>query len=164
MFKNCYIFLIFFFLGLIFICSSVEADSKPIQLALMTPIQIFPKEEAIGGFRLNILYGKNTSVTGFDLGLVNHTTEGISRGAQFGFLNMNMADYYGWQLSFLVNMAGGTVRGLQMGIIYYATHVSGVQFGFINYVGTISGIQIGLVNIIEKDGAFSAFPIVNGSF
>ncbi len=164
MLRNCIILLICVLLSMTLIPSQSGADSKPIQLALMTPIQIFSKETAIGGFRLNLLYGKNTTVSGFDLGLVNHITEGVSKGVQFGFLNMDMADYSGWQLAGIVNMTGGTVTGLQMGMVNYATHASGVQFGFINYAGTLSGLQIGLVNIVEKDSTFPVFPIVNWNF
>lgn len=56
------------------------AQNKPVQLALVTPIQIFPEDNSITGVRLNLLYGRNASVTGLDLGLVNHTTTDLSKG------------------------------------------------------------------------------------
>jgi transcriptional regulator of nitric oxide reductase len=50
---------------LIFIMMAAPAlaQNKPIQLALVTPIQIFPEDTPIGGVRLNLLYGRNVSVT-----------------------------------------------------------------------------------------------------
>ena len=55
---------------------TARAQSKPIQLSLLTPVQIFPEQTPIAGLRLNVLYGRNVSVQGLDVGLVNHTTTG----------------------------------------------------------------------------------------
>ncbi|MGB2768214.1 MAG: hypothetical protein WBC88_00615, partial [Candidatus Zixiibacteriota bacterium] len=61
----------------IMLAAPVFAQNRPIQLALVTPIQIFPEDNSITGVRLNLLYGRNVSVSGLDLGLVNHTTTGL---------------------------------------------------------------------------------------
>jgi len=53
----------------------VIAQEKPVQLSLVTPIQIVPEDQSLKGFRFNLLYGKNASVSGLDIGLVNRTTE-----------------------------------------------------------------------------------------
>ena len=70
----------------VFIVTStpVLAKNRPIQLALVTPIQIFPESDSITGIRLNLLYGRNASVTGLDVGLVNHTSTGKFKGLQYG--------------------------------------------------------------------------------
>lgn len=70
---------------IMFLMSSVPVqaeETRPIQLSLVTPIQIFSEDYGITGVRLNLLYGRNATVTGLDLGLVNHTTTGQSKGLQ----------------------------------------------------------------------------------
>ena len=54
------------------------AAEKPINLSLFTPVSLAKAEDAVTAFRLNFIYGKNTSVKVVDLGLVNHTTSGDS--------------------------------------------------------------------------------------
>ena len=102
--------------------SPARADEQPIQLALVTPIQIFPEEDRITGLRLNLLYGRNASVTGVDLGLVNHCTEGVSMGFQHGLVSIVEADFVGWQNSF-VNVTRGDFEGFQWGFMNYAGYI-----------------------------------------
>ena len=49
-------------------------EEKPIQLALLAPVQLFPESDAVKGVRVSLIYGKNAAVTGLDFGLINHTT------------------------------------------------------------------------------------------
>jgi hypothetical protein len=84
-------------LVIIFISVKVYAGDKPVQIALFTPLQIFPEENSITGIRWNVLYGKNISVTGLDFGLVNRTTEKMSYGVQFGILAFADRGWTGWQ-------------------------------------------------------------------
>jgi len=157
-------FLIGSFLLLVLIASvPVMAQQKPIQLSLLTPIQIFPESDAITGLRLNLLYGRNTTVIGLDLGLVNHTTSGLSKGLQHGLVNLVDSDFIGWHLG-SVNFVKGNIEGLQMAVINHAQNVNGVQLGLINYARNMKGLQIGLINIIGQGGQFPVFPIVNWSF
>ena len=150
-------------LGLFISFTSLQAQEKPIQIALFAPIQIFSEETSIKGVRFNLLYGKNASITGLDFGLINHTTSKLSMGVQFGFLGLVDSDFIGWQDNH-VNITKGNFEGLQTGIINYANNMNGVQFGFINYAVNMNGIQIGLANIIKQGGAFPFFPFVNWSF
>ncbi|MDH3891022.1 MAG: hypothetical protein OEV49_08035 [candidate division Zixibacteria bacterium] len=140
-----------------------SAQEKPIQLALFNPVQLFPEAITIKGLRLNMIYGRNVSVTGVDLGLVNHTTTGPFLGYQWGAVGMADSDFTGWQDCF-VNVTKGTMEGFQSGLVNHANHVSGVQLGLVNYAVTMHGLQIGLVNIIKQGGQFPVFPIVNWSF
>jgi hypothetical protein len=55
----------------------------------------------------------------------------------------------GWQAAAL-NIAGGEVTGLQLGIV--------------NIAHQIRGLQIGLVNIIETGGWLPVMVLVNGRF
>jgi hypothetical protein len=139
------------------------AETKPAQLSLFTPIQIFPEGDDIGIFRLNLIYGRNASATGLDLGLVNHTTGAGSVGLQIGVFSYNESEYTGWQNGF-VNAADGDFKGFQWGFVNYARSARGFQWGFVNYAETMYGLQIGLVNIIREGGIFPVFPIVNWSF
>ena len=136
-------------LTIILISAPVQAQNQPIQVALFNPIQIFPEDNNIEGFRLNLLYGRNASVQGLDVGLVNHTTKGLSKGVQFGLFGMVDSDFTGLQIN-VVNVTKGKFEGL--------------QFGFVNFAESIKGLQIGFVNIINQGGAFPVFPIVNWSF
>ena len=140
---------------------SVNAQDKPIQLALFNPIQIADENTSITGVRLNLIYGKNTHVTGLDWGFVNHSTSGVSKGVQFGIVGIVEADFTGWQDNG-VNITHGKFEGLQWGIVNYAGTVSGLQIGIVNYAANMTkGLQIGLVNIIKQGGQFPFFPIVN---
>jgi len=138
------------------------AAERPINLSLVTPIQIFPDTDSIVGFRFSLLYGRNAAFTGLDLGLVNHTT-GQFKGVQFGLVGIAEKGFLGWQDNF-VNVTSGKLEGLQFGAVNYAEHVRGLQLGLVNYAGTISGIQIGLVNIIRQGGMLPVMIIFNGSF
>ena len=151
--------------GLIFIMLSVQghAQSRPIQISLVTPIQIFPERYSITGVRLNLLYGRNVSVTGLDVGLVNHTTTGKFKGLQYGLVGLADSDFAGWQ-DCVVNVTNGKFEGFQYGLVNYAENMNGLQLGFVNYARTAKGLQIGLVNIIKQGGQFPVFPIVNWSF
>ena len=148
---------------LIFISTPVQAQNRPIQIALVAPVQIFPEENRISGIRLNLIYGRNVSITGLDFGLINHTTTGESRGIQFGMVALVDSDFMGWQDNW-VNVTKGRFEGFQSGTVNYAKNMNGFQFGLVNYAERMKGLQIGLVNIIRQGGAFPVFPIVNWSF
>ena len=148
---------------LIILTTPVLSQNRPVQIALLTPIQIFPEDNSIKGIRLNIIYGRNTSVTGIDLGFINHTTKGASKGYQMGLVGINESDFVGW-LDNAVNVTKADFTGLQAGIVNYAKSAKGIQFGFVNYAERMKGLQIGLLNIIKQDGAFPVFPVVNWSF
>ena len=139
------------------------AQSKPINLALFDPIQIYPESTPISGLSINLIYGKNVSVSGLDWGLVNAVGNGGFRGAQWGIANFAEGNSLGMQAG-IVNLAEKDVQGFQYGWVNWATHVSGFQLGLVNYAGTMSGLQIGIINIIKTGGQFPVFPIVNWSF
>ena len=150
-------------LSIIFISTPGQAKDRPIQVTLFTPIQIFPEDNSIKGVRINLLYGRNVSITGLDWGLVNHTTTGKSKGIQIGFVGLSDSDFMGLQYN-SVNVTKGNVEGLQWGIVNYAHSMNGLQIGLVNYAQMMNGLQIGLVNVIRQGGTFPVFPIVNWSF
>lgn len=152
---------------------AIAQEEHPIQLALWNPVQVVPEQDAVRGVRLNILYGKNAAVTGFDIGLVNHTVNDFM-GVQFGVVGISNGDFTGWQNDW-VNVVQGAFEGLQSGVVSTAQSGRGLQFSgvnhaesfrglqiaIVNYAGYLSGVQVGLVNIIRENGMFPVFPIVN---
>ena len=142
---------------------ALAQQSKPIQLSLFTPVQIFNENVPISGIRLSLIYGRSVSVTGLDWGLVNHTTTGKFTGVQFGAVGIADTDFKGWQDNW-VNVVKGDFEGFQWGAVNVAHYANGFQLGLVNYAGSMKGLQIGLVNIIDQGGQFPVFPIVNWSF
>lgn len=175
------IFLFLFILSFMMAFSSNSAlaqQEKPVQLSLFNPVQLFPEETAVKGLRLNLIYGKNVSVTGLDIGLINHTTSGGFKGLQYGLVGISDADFIGWQNNF-VNVSKGEFQGFQSGLVNTTRNMSGFQYGFVNNADEITGVQLGLVNyaghmtrglqigivnIIREGGKFPVFPIVNWAF
>lgn len=139
------------------------AGEKPVNLSLFTPVSIAKEGDSVTAFRFNLIYGKNTSVQYVDLGLVNHTTSGLSKGLQWGAVNYGEADFKGVQLS-AVNIQKGNFEGFAWGWVNSAGSARGFQLGFVNVAQKMHGIQVGLINIIKVDGQFPFFPIVNWSF
>lgn len=93
---------------------SVLAQNKPVQVALVTPIQIFPEKYTITGIRLNLLYGRNVSVQGIDIGLINHTTTGQFQGLQWGLVGLTDASFTGLA-GLRSECRPGTLRRVAMG-------------------------------------------------
>lgn len=140
------------------------AQEKPVQLALVAPVQLFSESTSITGIRFSLIYGKNSGMTGLDIGLANHTTSSVQKGIQFGIVGIADGGFVGWQDNF-VNISKQKFEGLQWGAVnYHDGMVSGLQLGIVNYAASMNGLQIGLINIIKTGGAFPVFPIVNWSF
>lgn len=161
--KNSIIILTIGILVLLVSAVPGAAEEKPVQLSFITPIQIVPEEDSISALRLNLIYGRNASVRGFDLGIVNHTTTGLSKGVQVGCVSMADADFLGFQYSF-VNVTRNDFEGFQWGFVNYVGNGRGLQLGFFNYAETMHGLQIGLINVIREGGVLPVLPIVNWSF
>jgi hypothetical protein len=139
------------------------ADEKPVNLSLVTPISIAKETDSVTAFRFNLLYGKNTSVQVLDLGLINHTTSGLSKGLQWGMVNLAEGDFKGAQLA-TVNYNPGSFEGVQFAGVNHTMNGDGLQIAVVNYAKKIHGLQIGLINIISEGGFLPVFPFVNWSF
>jgi hypothetical protein len=157
--------------------TSYAQETKPVQLALFNPAQIFKEDVSIKGVRLNLLYGKNHDMTGLDLGIANWTT-GDFKGVGWAFLvNSVEGDGVGW-LDGVVNLVAGEFKGLEVGIyngvgqgtgvqlgwVNVSKGFEGLQFGFVNYTDDMHGLQIGIVNIINNKEKLKFLPIVNWKF
>jgi hypothetical protein len=138
------------------------AADKAINLSIFTPVSLAKADDAVTAFRYNLLYGKNTSVKVVDLGLVNHTTSGLSRGLQGGFINFTEGEFSGLQLA-TVSINKGTVKGFQWSGINYAADATGLQLAFFNYAEKLDGLQIGAINVIKQGGFLPVCIIANWS-
>lgn len=163
--------------------SSVAVDcgyaegTEAFQLALFNPIQLRDESTSILALRLNLIYGKNVSVTGLDLGLVNHSTGGVSVGLQYGLVGYVEGSFAGWQNN-VIDIVKDRFTGLQSGLynqigngaavqyggVNVAGSISGLELGLINYTQTMYGLQIGLINVIRQKERLPVLPIINWSF
>jgi hypothetical protein len=157
--------------------SATAAEGEPFQLALFHPIQIRDEHASITALRLNLIYGKNVSVIGIDIGIANHCTGGQTLGLQYGLVGLVEGDFLGWQDNLISIVNGsftgfqsglynhcGQGEGFQMGFVNRATDMRGLQLGLVNYTETMYGLQVGLVNIIHRKETLPVFVIVNWSF
>ena len=138
------------------------AAEKPINLSLFTPISLAKAEDAITAFRFNLIYGRNTSVRVVDLGFINHTTSGLSKGLQWGFVNYTEGEMSGLQLA-AINFNKGSAKGLEWSAFNYAANAGGLQLALVNYAERIQGLQIGAINIIKQGGFLPVCIIANWS-
>ena len=156
------------------LATPLVAQDKPIQLSLFTPVQLVPEKQGVSAVRLNLIYSVNRSVQYVDLGLVNLTSGGASKGIQWAAVAINKGTFNGWQSGFAAvtqarfeGLQTGVFtsalegQGLQWGGVNMSDHWSGLQLGIVNYAKRTSGVQVGLVNIIKEGGQFPIFPIVN---
>ena len=105
--------------------------------------------------------------TGLQFGLLNYS--GSFVGLQDGLFNVSTGKFVGLQDAF-VNYACD-IDGLQCGFYFVigvnvaSGTVRGCQIGLVNFAETMEcGLQIGLVNVIAKNGWLPVLPIVNGNF
>jgi hypothetical protein len=140
----------------------VAAAEKAVNLSLFTPISLAKPEDSVTAFRFNLIYGKNTSVRVVDLGLVNQTTSGLSKGLQWGGVNVTEGEFSGLQIAAL-NINQGTVKGLQWSAVNYAATAGGLQVAVVNYAENLQGVQIGVINIIKHGGFLPVCVIANWS-
>jgi hypothetical protein len=168
------------FAGLIVLLlpTSARAQENPFQIALLgPPLQLVSDAESINGVRINLLYGVNRNVAGFDLGVINRIDQDLA-GIQLGLvgftdrhgkwwqanaINFTRENFTGAQTG-LVNLSGSG-EGLQLGPLFNRTgEFSGLQMGLVNVADDLYGIQVGLLNIIRSKERFPFFPIVNWKF
>ena len=157
---------------------AAQEPSQNFELSLFPPIQLRGESAEIRIVRLG-LYNRNVAVRGLDVGVVNHSTGGISKGLQYGLVGVGEGAFLGWQNNVLVNVNQQEFVGLQglsvynqidwgeafqFGIFNRARDISGFQLGLVNWAENMHGIQIGIINIISGKESLQFLPIVNWSF
>ncbi|MCR5752572.1 MAG: hypothetical protein K6G91_11480 [Kiritimatiellae bacterium] len=114
------------------------AETTPVMVSLVTPVQAPSSEYDVTGFRLSLIYGDCRDFTGLDLGIAQRAA----------------GDFTGIALGG-VNIAGGCIRGGQVGLVNWgssaeadwARRSTGAQIGVLNYAGSFCGLQDGFVNV-----------------
>ncbi|MFC1714281.1 LA_2272 family surface repeat-containing protein [Candidatus Poribacteria bacterium] len=128
-----------------------QAQTKPIQLALWKPVQLFSSDTSVTGLRLNLIYGVNQDVLGIDLGLVNQTL-GDQTGFQYGAVNITEGSFVGLRGG-IVNVDKEGFTGIQYGLI---NMVDGSGLGWTNgglnvVRNDFKGLLTGAINFVESD-------------
>ncbi len=160
---------------------TLSAQTKPVQLGLVTPLQIVPEDQSVGAFRLCLIYCANDDVQYVDLGLVLKT-RGKNEGVQLSGVGLGN-DFTGLQWGWAGSYNTGRLSGVQLaglgnytvsgkgvqwsGIFNGAEDFGGLQFALVNYTKTLQGLQLGLINIITEGGdifGLPIFPLVNFDF
>lgn len=164
-------------LASLLVASGAMAQTKPFNASITPDYSVYGRNVMIEGLTLSI-WGENPQ-TSLAIGFVNGSTgnsAGLSlgllnyaenyKGLQWGFVNYTTGDFSGWQGGFgfgiaisALNYTGGTMKGLQTGVVNYAGKLTGLQIGILNYAATAkSGVQIGLVNIMPENEWFTNLP------
>ena len=131
---------------------SVFADTTPIMVSLLTPVQAPSRDYDVTGFRLSLLYGECREFTGLDISVVGYA------GGDFTGLSIGG-----------VNVTGGRMCGGQVGLVNWSNSGEmswggrsvGAQIGALNYADTFCGLQDGIVNVSETSFAGLEAGFVN---
>jgi len=123
--------------GLLVIPSTAAAGWIPLQVAVWHPAQLVPDDWDVYGLRMNLLYGKNKNVWGFDLGVANTTEEKV-RGIQAGLIN-----------------GPGDLGGISLGGINSTRRVNGCQAG-------VFSVAEDRINGVQLSALFNHSPVVRG--
>jgi hypothetical protein len=147
-----------------------------------------PSDPNVNGFRIALFYGKNESVSGFDLGIASLSNSrnssgfsmiwglgkvtGRSSGLASGFVNLHSGEDSGANAAF-INGVKTMKSGVNIGFVnvtegFSDVDISGigiskrsnVQLGFVNITQKIESVQIGFLNFAEN-GIFPVFPFFN---
>ena len=148
-----------------------------------------PDDPAVNGMRLSLLHGKNTSVRGFDIGLlslsetaemsgvsivagVNRVTGRMSGGAAISLINFHSGRDTGLNAAF-INKLNDTEDAFNISFLNIADGAtlvdlgglnmsarSTAQIGFVNVTKNLKSFQFGFLNIAEN-GFLPVFPVVN---
>ncbi len=151
--------------GLVFAQGAEAGGWSPLQVSVWNPAQAVPEDWNIYGMRLNLLYGRNMSVWGADLGIAN-TAEKEVCGVQAGLLNgpgkirgisagvINSAENAKGLQAGVFNISETGTYGVQLGLILNKSRtMRGLQLGLVNYAEELKGMQLGLVNVVRKNPA-----------
>ena len=151
-------------------------DTTPLQLAIWpSRLQVVPEYIDVSGLKLNLPFGRNQSIVGFDAGIASSSSKTSAlqinllnrvhdnyAGLQVGILNQT-GNSSGVQIGVLMNATDSIAKGIQIGLINTSLEMSGLQIGLINYTEFMTGFQIGVINII-RESIIPFFPIINFCF
>ena len=130
------------------------ADSTPVMVSLVTPVQAPSSDFDVTGFRLSLIFGASQDFAGLDIGISQYSAGDFTGVAVGG-----------------VNVAGGRILGGQIGLVNWGSdrnatwedRSTGAQIGIFNYAGAFCGLQEGVVNITPGGFCGLQSGIVNNS-
>ena len=114
------------------------ADTTPVMVSLVTPVQAPSYDYDVTGFRLSLIYGQCQEFTGLDIGIVDYAGKDFT-GIAIGGANLVEDRLYGGQI--------GPVNWNGNGATEWARRSCGAQVGLLNYADTFTGLQEGFVNV-----------------
>ena len=130
---------------------SCAADTTPVMVSLLAPVQVPTWNWDVTGFRLSLLYGDCRDFAGLDIGVVSRTS-GEFAGVGIGGVNVSNDRMRGLQIG-LFNWSGGKDAAESRSL--------GIQYGGINYVDSFLGLQDGLVNVASGKMSGVQYGYVN---
>ena len=135
----------------------IEAKWTLFQLALYSPAQVFKKETAVKGLRVNILFGKNDSVSGLDIGLFSRSEK--VRGIAISGVNISEESFMGIQTGLYNQTEDST--GFQIGLGQFnSLSFTGLSVGGVAFTdGDVQGMQIGVLGNIAENSLFPQFSL-----
>ena len=116
------------------------AETTPVMVSLVTPVQAPDRQCDVEGFRLSLIYGECGKFTGLEIGIVDNTRDDFA-GLSIGGANLVGERMLGGQVG-LVNWTAGAADTWERRSI-------GAQVGILNYAKSFCGLQDGVVNISE---------------
>lgn len=150
--------------------------TSPVQVTFFYPVGSNGQNamDKANNFSLNVIWGMNGGVNGFELGGIGNFNKGNVTGAQIGGIcnintgsfngavvggiaNLTKEDTKGLQLAGIANLNGGETNGLMLsGITNFAQKNSkGAQVSLINFAfENMNGFQLGLVNYTKGMDGF----------
>jgi hypothetical protein len=172
-------------LAVLFFCAPAFAQAA---FQFTSPGVRAPDDPSVEGIRFSLFHGRNTNMSGFDLGLASLSesenrsglalimgiskTTGKSSGLNSGLIVLHTGEATGVNAGF-INHIQTLSSGANIGFInitdgYSSVDISGmgisesstVQLGFINITKKIESFQLGFINIAEN-GFFPVFPFFN---
>jgi hypothetical protein len=148
-----------------------------------------PDDPDVNGVRFSLFHGKNTSVRGFDVGIlslsessefsglrlaagVSRVTGEMSGGAAISLINYHTGRDTGVNAAF-INKLNNTENAFNVSFLNLADDATQVdlgglnvsdrstaQIGFVNVTNELKSFQFGFLNI-AKNGFLPIFPVVN---
>lgn len=129
----------------LFLLVATASFATPVQLGL--PGTNLPADPTVAGLRFNLIWGKNDSVKGVDLGLLALMETKKMHGLQLAWgATYTTQSFSGFAGSF-VNIHTGTAKGGMVGLVNYTKDMKGAQGGFVNVSERMQGLQWGFVNL-----------------
>ncbi len=125
-------------LGMICLISTMIFAETPFQLGV--PGTNMPADQTVKGVRFNLLYGKNTNMSGLDVNI-------LALGETNNFTGVQLPIFYGLG----ANKVNNSFTGVGLGAAnIHLGQSTGVVLGFVNYTNDFTGLQWGFVNFNQK--------------